>query len=119
MDWKSSKPGFPKFDKILLDVPCSNTGVLRRRVDLRWRLKPTVFAEMSTLQLALCDQVLKHLKPGGQAVYSTCSIEREENEEVVERVLENFPKLKLIRVKRSVPHKDAQDGAFAALLELT
>jgi|MDTC01.2.fsa_nt_gb 16S rRNA (cytosine967-C5)-methyltransferase len=116
-DWKAPEPGLPKFDKILIDVPCSNTGVLRRRVDLRWRLKPTVFADMSALQLALCEQVLTHLKPGGRAVYSTCSIEREENEAVVERILETFPKLRLVRVVRSVPHKDGQDGAFGALLE--
>ena len=115
-DWREAQPEMGVFDKILLDVPCSNTGVLRRRVDLRWRLKPEVFSEMAALQVELAQNVLKHLRPGGQAVYSTCSIEPEENEQVVDRLLEHDRSLSCTKVARSLPQEDGFDGAFAALI---
>ena len=77
-----------QFDRILLDAPCSNTGVMRRRVDVRWRLHPDDFARMQERQLAIARNVTRLLKPGGVLVYSTCSLEPEENEEVVAQLSE-------------------------------
>jgi 16S rRNA (cytosine967-C5)-methyltransferase len=115
-DWTQPVEGLPRLDRILLDVPCSNTGVLRRRVDLRWRLRPEVFGEMAALQLTLALNALQHLRPGGRAVYSTCSIEREENEAVVDQLLAKDPSLERKEVVSLLPHRDGVDGAFAALL---
>ena len=71
------------FDKILVDAPCTNTGVMRRRVDVRWRLRPDDFVRMPRRQLAILRAVAPLLKPGGSLVYSTCSLEPEENDDVV------------------------------------
>ena len=67
------------FDWILLDAPCTNTGVMRRRIDVRWRLRPEDFSRMSNEQLIISRAVFRLLKPGGILVYSTCSLEPEEN----------------------------------------
>ena len=115
-DWTEPQPDLDLFDRIVLDVPCSNTGVLRRRVDLRWRLEPKVFAEMADLQFKLATNVLKQLRPGGRAVYSTCSIEPEENEHLVDCLLEKDPSLERLEVVRSTPQVDGYDGAFSTLL---
>jgi 16S rRNA (cytosine967-C5)-methyltransferase len=73
-------PGRPArgFDAILLDAPCSNTAVLGRRPEARWRLRPDTYAELAALQRRLLDAVLPHLAPGGRLVYSVCSLEPEE-----------------------------------------
>lgn len=68
------------FDAILLDVPCSNTAVLGRRPDVRWRLRPDVFSGLAAHQARLIEAARRHLRPGGRLVYSTCSLEPEENE---------------------------------------
>ena len=73
------------FDAALVDVPCSNTGVLGRRPEVRWRLKPKEFEYLVRLQTRLLIEALTRVKPGGAVVYSTCSIEPEENEGVVQR----------------------------------
>ena len=92
-DWSDEKSiraaglGAHSFDRILLDAPCSNTGVMRRRVDVRWRLRPEDFVRMQRQQLAILRGLVPLLKPGGSLVYSTCSIEQEENEQVVEAFL--------------------------------
>ncbi len=117
-DWTLPNATLGTVDKILMDVPCSNTGVLRRRVDLRWRLQAHRFQEMAKLQYQLCQHILSYLKPGGRAVYSTCSIEPEENEAVVERLLEENGDLQLADHRTILPHQDGIDGAFAAVLEL-
>lgn len=104
------------FDRILLDAPCTNTGVMRRRVDLRWRLAPRDFTRMPDEQLALVRRVVPLLKPGGTFVYSTCSIEAEENERVVQRMLDEFPSLELQEQRAVLPFRDGFDGAFAAML---
>ena len=104
------------FDRILVDAPCSNTGVMRRRVDVRWRLKPTDFARMQARQIQIVGAVLAVLKPGGTLVYSTCSLEREENEEVVQQLLEKMSILKLEEERRSLPFREHFDGAYAARL---
>jgi 16S rRNA (cytosine967-C5)-methyltransferase len=107
------------FDRILLDAPCTNTGVMRRRIDVRWRLRPEDFSRMSNEQLILSRAVLRLLKPGGILVYSTCSLEREENEQVIRRLLAELPALSLETEKDSLPFRDGFDGAFAAKLVRT
>ena len=102
------------FDGILLDVPCSNTGVIRRRVDVRWRLSGEDFIRMPVQQLGLVRRAVPLLKPGGVLVYSTCSLEREENQGVVEAVLGACPELELQETRMFLPFRDGVDGAFAA-----
>lgn len=104
------------FDRILIDAPCSNTGVLRRRVDARWRLEPHDFKRMPEEQLTILRRVVPLLKPGGVLVYSTCSIEPEENEQVVSRIATEFPFLQVDEQRSVLPFRDAFDGAFAAKL---
>ena len=77
------------FDRILVDAPCSGTGTLGRHPEIRWRLRPQQLAEFHSLQSALLKSALERLAPGGRLVYSTCSLEAEENERVVEEVLRN------------------------------
>jgi 16S rRNA (cytosine967-C5)-methyltransferase len=102
------------FDRILVDAPCSNTGVLRRRVDVRWRLTEEDFLRMPTQQLALLKRTATLLKPGGTLVYSTCSLEAEENDQVVEQALAAIPGLRFLESRRTLPFVDRVDGAFAA-----
>ncbi|MFN2624105.1 MAG: 16S rRNA (cytosine(967)-C(5))-methyltransferase RsmB [Chthoniobacterales bacterium] len=104
------------FDRILIDAPCSNTGVMRRRIDVRWRLTPEDFARMAAEQLRIVRATVPLLKPGGTLVYSTCSLEPEENEQVVARILGEFSFLKLIEQESILPFRDHFDGAFAARL---
>ena len=102
------------FDRILIDASCSNTGVMRRRVDVRWRLKPADFVRMQMRQVQIARAVFPLLKPGGVLVYSTCSLEREENEDVVQQLLGAMSILQLEEERRSIPFQDNFDGAFAA-----
>jgi 16S rRNA (cytosine967-C5)-methyltransferase len=119
-DWWKGPGDFPpaSFDRILVDAPCTNTGVLRRRVDARWRLGMRDFSEMPARQLAIIRSVIPLLKPGGALVYSTCSIEPEENEQLVEKILAAHPALRLGETRQSLPFRDGMDGAFAARFTL-
>jgi 16S rRNA (cytosine967-C5)-methyltransferase len=102
------------FDRILVDAPCSNTGVIRRRVDVRWRLTDEDFIRMPAQQLALVRRTATLLRPGGTLVYSTCSLELEENDRLVEQALVAVPGLRFVESRRTLPFVDAVDGAFAA-----
>ena len=102
------------FDRILLDVPCSNTGVLRRRVDLRWRIRRQEILALAAEQFRLVVRFTQRLKPGGILVYSTCSLEPEENEQMVERLRKQVPVLMLEETWSSFPPESGMDGAFAA-----
>jgi 16S rRNA (cytosine967-C5)-methyltransferase len=117
-DWTSDSlpPGLDPFDRILIDAPCSNTGVMRRRADLRWRLRPEDFSRMPEQQLRIARATIPLLKPGGTLLYSTCSLEPEENEEVVRQILREFPLLKLVEEVSVLPFRDGFDGAYAAKL---
>lgn len=103
------------FDRILIDAPCSNTGVIRRRVDVRWRLTDEDFIRMPEQQLALLRRCAGLLKPGGAMVYSTCSLEPEENEQVIEEALRVLPNLRVQATRPVRPWLDGVDGAFSAL----
>jgi 16S rRNA (cytosine967-C5)-methyltransferase len=107
------------FNRVLLDAPCTNTGVMRRRIDVRWRLRPEDFNRMSNEQLTIARAVLRLLKPGGTLVYSTCSLEPEENEQVVRQLLAELPALGLEAEISSLPFRDGFDGAYAARLVRT
>jgi 16S rRNA (cytosine967-C5)-methyltransferase len=113
-DWTNAEFSEGEFDRILIDAPCSNTGVMRRRVDVRWRLRPNDFCKMQQLQLQITRAVLPNLKRGGVFVYSTCSIEPEENAKVVELLLREQTDLVLEEMRSSHPAVDGIDGAFAA-----
>ncbi len=117
IDWLHNPPPFDQnaFDAVLLDAPCTNTGVIRRRIDVRWRLTAHDFPRMQRLQLRILESVLPYLKPGGRLVYSTCSLEPEENEEVVERIKNSAPMLEFVSSQNLCPSRDGYDGAFAAL----
>jgi len=112
--------GFPQkdkqFDAILLDVPCLNTGVLRRRVDARWRFTRDRIEMIKKTQRQILNAMSKHVKPGGRMVYSTCSLEVEENEEMVNSWVRAQKEFRLVKAKRLFPPKSGTDGAYAALL---
>ena len=103
-----------EFDRVLVDAPCSNTGVLRRRVDLRWRIEGKEIARLAALQGKLLAAAVRLTRPGGVLVYSTCSLEREENERVVERFSEQYPEFTLETTRSTFPPHDRVDGAFVA-----
>ena len=104
------------FHRILLDTPCSNTGVIRRRVDVRWRLQPDFLTEITGRQQHLLSVLLPLLKPGGRLVYSTCSIEPEENEQIIAAVLAKMPGFRELETRALVPHLSGTDGAWCSLI---
>jgi len=106
----------PPFDRILVDAPCSNTGVMRRRVDLRWRIKSGELERLRQGQRALLEEAAPQLKAGGTLVYSTCSLEPEENESVARDFLEGHADFKLERQRQLLPFADGVDGAYVARL---
>lgn len=103
------------FDAILIDAPCSNTGVLGKRPDARWRIQADDLEELSRIQLRLLLAASDRLKPGGRILYSTCSIEPEENSAVIEAAGHFRKKLKLELMNELVPGRPA-DGGFQSLL---
>jgi len=107
----------PLYDRILIDAPCSNSGVMRRRVDLRWRISPEEIFRLKKTQLELLNQAVSKLKPGGVIVYSTCSLEPEENSETVKQFLAANPTLKLEAERQLLPFADGVDGAYVARLK--
>jgi 16S rRNA (cytosine967-C5)-methyltransferase len=137
------------FDRILADVPCTGTGTLGRNPEIKWRIKPEDLRDLQVRQMAILKSALAHLASGGRLVYSTCSLESEENEAVVEAALEGQPEFKLVDMKveleqllksgelasekgrdalpsllagpylRTIPGMHPCDGFFAAMIERT
>jgi 16S rRNA (cytosine967-C5)-methyltransferase len=103
------------FDAILVDVPCSNTGVLGRRPEVRWRLGLNDVSHLVTLQTKLLLLAGERVKPGGVVVYSTCSIEPEENRQVVDAVVLGFPELILEAEQTQWPGRPSDGGYWARL----
>lgn len=128
-------PADAPFDRILVDAPCTGTGTLARNPEIKWRLVPDDVARVAQTQRAILSHALAALAPGGRLVYSTCSLEPEENEDVLRQILaaqsgirladaaemrSSFPALaSLIDPEgffRTRPDRDAMDGFFAAVL---
>ena len=118
-DWRKPAPErfLGAFDAILLDVPCSNTGVIRRRVDVRWRLQPSDIDDLTVIQSEILANALPCLKSGGRIVYSTCSIEDAENIDLVKAFAETHG-LRVEKSVRIIPTEHGTDGAFAAVLRV-
>lgn len=104
-----------RFDALLLDVPCSGTGTLRSNPDARWRLEESDLKSNQKRQLSILHNAFPLLRTGKELIYSTCSTEPEENEEVVERFLRSEPSSHLCdEYFRTLPHQDRGEGFFAA-----
>jgi 16S rRNA (cytosine967-C5)-methyltransferase len=134
------------FDRVLVDAPCSGTGTIARNPEIKWRLKPEDLVDLHSRQLAILQSAAMHVAPGGKIVYSTCSLEAEENESVIEEALSTNPTLKVLAIRsefdqlrdagelrhtfpeetlqhgpflRTVPGLQPCDGFFAAILQKT
>ena len=103
------------FDIVLADVPCTNTGVFRHKSDALWRFKKEDLNDTVSLQLSILNKAAELLVPGGQLIYSTCSIEPEENQIQIENFLKNNSDFKLLKQQLLLPNL-LHDGAFAAIL---
>ncbi|HEY6250738.1 MAG TPA: 16S rRNA (cytosine(967)-C(5))-methyltransferase RsmB [Candidatus Angelobacter sp.] len=90
------------FDRVLADVPCSGTGTLARNPEIKWRLKPEDIVDLQIRQLAILKAALKHVAPGGRLVYSTCSLEPEEDEDVIALALKDNPEFEMLPVKHEL-----------------
>ena len=108
--------GTELFGKVLVDAPCSNTGVFRRKPDARWNWSVEKLAALVKLQADILDRCAGLVAPGGSVVYSTCSNEPEENDRQVEAFLGRHPEFALVSRQESVPFESGRDGAFAALM---
>ncbi|HYE25557.1 MAG TPA: 16S rRNA (cytosine(967)-C(5))-methyltransferase RsmB [Clostridia bacterium] len=92
----TSLPYGAEFDRVLADVPCSGTGTLARNPEIKWKLRDDDLRDLHERQLGILEAALRHVAPGGRAVYSTCSLEPEENEEVIELALQRTPGLTIV-----------------------
>lgn len=140
-----SLPFATRFDRILADVPCSGTGTLARNPEIKWRLTPPDLADLEERQLAILRSAMAQSAPGARVIYSTCSLEREENEDVLERILGKSSSFRAVDCRaeleglqqkgeliwpdpsaltrgpylRTLPGIHPCDGFFAAILEKT
>lgn len=113
---KSIKRLHDSADRLLLDVPCSGTGVVKRNPDTKWKLQAVHLDRVRKIQGDILEDYSKMLKKGGKMVYATCSILRSENENQVEAFLERHPEFKLLKQERVNP-SEWSDGFFMALME--
>lgn len=111
LDAAQPLPFCAKFDRILVDAPCSGTGTLARNPEIAWRLKTEDILDLQKRQIAILRHALEQLAPDGLLVYSTCSLEREENQDVVEA-----SGATVIQTMQRIPGRDPGDGFFAAVL---
>jgi len=107
------------FDRILVDAPCSGTGTLARNPEIRWRIQPEDLENLHERQVKLLRNAIKCAAPGGRVVYSTCSLERRENEETVAEALQGVPGWRLERSHYRLPGGEPGDGFFAAVITST
>jgi 16S rRNA (cytosine967-C5)-methyltransferase len=136
-------PLHANFDRVLADVPCSGTGTLARNPEIKWRLQPEDLEGLRARQLTILRSALTRVAPGGRLIYSTCSLEKEENENVVEEALKDNSTFRILDVRseldrlkservltwpdlasltrgpflRTLPGIHPCDGFFAAILE--
>lgn len=109
-------PFAQKFDRIFIDAPCSGTGTLGRNPEIKWRVQKRDFARFAEGQAQMIAHGLRLLAPGGRLLYATCSLEREENEEVVANVVGAHSEVRCERQMWRLPGREEGDGFYAAVL---
>jgi len=120
LDGTQPLPFARQFDRILVDAPCTGTGTLARNPEIKWRITPSDLSDLPGRQKRILSNALERLAPGGRLVYSTCSLEREENQAVVEQVLsETGGRYSLVRTQTRIPGCQRGDGFFAAVIDFT
>jgi 16S rRNA (cytosine967-C5)-methyltransferase len=143
LDATKKLPFSPSFDRILVDAPCSGTGTLARHPEIRWRLRPEQLPELHRLQVNILSKALASVAAGGTLVYSTCSLEPEENDEVIEQILREAASVRRVATShaaavlgnylapgieptrlfddlgqfKTFPGEQSTDGFFAAVIE--
>ncbi len=115
LDKESTEPPACQYDAALVDVPCSNTGVLGRRPEVRWRIHPSEFEHLIRLQTRLLFTAIDRVRPGGVILYSTCSIEPDENEGVIHAVRRGIRSLVVEAEGHAIPGSPADGGYWARL----
>ena len=103
------------YDKVLIDAPCSNTGVMNKRPDSRWKKTAKDIENLSKLQLKILKNISQFIKPGGIIVYSTCSIEIEENQEVIKQFLATNSNFKMLDILEFQEFKQNTDDNYLAI----
>ena len=118
VDYENVQQSGP-FDAVLLDVPCSNTGVLAKRIEARYRVTPNALKKLTKTQSSLLDRAAELTKPAGKICYSTCTIQNAENNKLIENFLKNNPAFTLKSEKLTLPspEKPDHDGGYLAILE--
>lgn len=117
LDGREPLPFNALFDRILVDAPCSGTGTLARNPEIKWRLKPDSLSQLHRFQVELLRQAARALGPGGRLVYSTCSLEPEENESVLDSVLAAEKNLELVPAARDLESRLTPDAPLATLFD--
>jgi 16S rRNA (cytosine967-C5)-methyltransferase len=118
LDATEQLPFAPRsFDKVLVDAPCSGTGTLRRNPEIRWRLSPADVATLAEQQKRILRRAVEMVKPGGSLIYSTCSVEYDENEQVIQDVLASDDRFRRLNTIQTWPHREGCDGFFIAVFE--
>ena len=117
------------FDRVLVDAPCSGTGTLRHNPEIRWRISLQDIQRLALQQTEILEQAARVVRPGGRLVYSTCSVETEENEDVVKVFIENHAEFRQLHLQnlptvnvasgalRTWPQQHGTDGFFVAVFE--
>ena len=115
LDATEQLPFAPRsFDKVLVDAPCSGTGTLRRNPEIRWRLSPSDITQLAAQQKRILRNAIEMVKPGGSLIYSTCSVEPDENEQVIQDVLASDDRFRPVNTIRTWPHREGSDGFFVS-----
>jgi 16S rRNA (cytosine967-C5)-methyltransferase len=109
-------PFLKKFDRILVDAPCSGTGTLSRNPEIKWRVSSQDFKVFKDRQVRIVKRALARLAKGGRLVYATCSLEAEENEDVVREVVDSTKGIKLQQEHWRLPGRDPGDGFYVAVI---
>lgn len=116
LDGRQPLPFTRLFDRIFIDAPCSGTGTIGRNPEIKWRVQKTDFVRFGEDQFGLLARALPLLAPNGKLLYATCSLEKEENEEVIRRLCDFDPRVQVVAEQWRLPGRDEGDGFYAAVL---
>jgi len=116
LDATQPLPFLKRFERIFIDAPCSGTGTLSRNPEIKWRVEKDDFVRLQDRQIRIVKRALARLAPGGRVVYATCSLEGDENEEVVRRAIQDTAKYKIMKETWRLPGREPGDGFYAAVI---